>query len=104
MFVTYCFGNTIFGKVGEPMNYLFEKGKFTESELENAFIELFRNLGYDYVSGSAMHRTFEKVLIEEDLIRFLYNRYRNADLTDLEMKKNYKYHQAYSLQPNLFGK
>ena len=69
------------------MNYLFEKGKFTESELENAFIELFQNMGYDYVSGSSMHRTFDEVLIEEDLVRFLRNRYRNADLTDLEMKK-----------------
>ena len=74
------------------MDYLFEKGKFTESELENAFIELFQNMGYDYVSGSSMHRTFNKVLfnevlIEEDLIRFLLNRYRNADLTDLEMKR-----------------
>lgn len=50
------------------MDYSFEKGKFKEEELENAFIELFQNMGYDYVSGSSMHRTFDEVLIEEDLI------------------------------------
>ena len=30
-------------KIGEEiMDYFFEKGKFTEAELENAFIELFK--------------------------------------------------------------
>ena len=29
------------------MDYFFEKGKFTEAELENAFIELFEKQGYN---------------------------------------------------------
>ena len=38
------------------MDYIFEKGKFTESELEQAIIELFEQQGYTYVPGERIHR------------------------------------------------
>ena len=39
-------------KIGEEiMDYFFEKGKFTEAELENAFIELFKKQNYEYKCG-----------------------------------------------------
>ncbi len=33
------------------MDYIFEKGKFTEAQLEAAFIDLFEQKGYTYVHG-----------------------------------------------------
>ena len=36
------------------MNYIFERGNFTENELEVAIIELFKNEDYDYQNGEYM--------------------------------------------------
>ena len=67
------------------MDYKFEKGKFNESELENAYIELFKNLGYLYVNGEEIHRHFKEVLLYDDLKKYLYIRY--PDLTENEVKR-----------------
>lgn len=65
------------------MDYFFEKGKFTEAELENAFIELFTNQGYVYLSGEEIHRRLDDILIIEDLSRYLRHKY--DDITDTEI-------------------
>lgn len=65
------------------MDYFFEKGKFTEAELENAFIELFHNQGYDYLSGEEIHRKLDDILIIEDLAKYLRKKY--DDITDTEI-------------------
>lgn len=65
------------------MDYFFEKGKFTEAELENTFTELFKNQGYDYLSGEQIHRRLDDILIVEDLATYLRKKYN--DITDTEI-------------------
>ena len=67
------------------MDYFFEKGKFTEDQLEQAIIELFKQQGYDYVLGENIHRQYEDILLEDDLRTYLSNRY--YDLSDVEINK-----------------
>ena len=68
------------------MDYIFEKGKFTESELEQAIIELFKQQGYTYVPGESIHRRYEDILLTDDLRSYLVSRYNN-DLSDVEIQK-----------------
>lgn len=68
------------------MDYIFEKGKFTEGELEQAIIELFQQQGYSYVPGENIHRKYEDILLTDDLRSFLASHYNN-DLSDVEMQK-----------------
>lgn len=65
----------------------FEKGRFTEAELESAIIELFADQGYEYVSGEEMHRQFDDVLIRDDLEAFLRARYLHEQFSDTEFRK-----------------
>ncbi|WP_138337691.1 MULTISPECIES: HsdR family type I site-specific deoxyribonuclease [Streptococcus] len=67
------------------MNYFFEKGKFTEDQLEQAIIELFQLQGYTYVQGENIHRQYEDILLEDDLHSYLLSQY--SDLSDVELKK-----------------
>ena len=69
------------------MDYIFEKGKFTEDELEHAIIELFQMQGYEYTYGEDIHRRFEDILLEDDLCTFLNRKYSDKNLSDVEMKK-----------------
>ena len=69
------------------MNYHFEKGKFTEAELEQAIIELFTAQEYTYVHGESIHRKYEDVLLLDDLRSFLTTRYAAEDLSDLEIQR-----------------
>lgn len=69
------------------MDYIFEKGKFTEDELEHAIIELFQMQGYEYTYGEDIHRRFEDILLEDDLRTFLNRKYSDKNLSDVEMKK-----------------
>lgn len=69
------------------MDYSFEKGKFTEDELEQAIIELFKEQGYDYVPGESIHRQYEDILLEDDLCSFITTRYSDADLSEVEIQK-----------------
>lgn len=41
--------------------------KFTEAKLEQAFIELLENEGYQHFLGNTISRADDEVLIEEDL-------------------------------------
>ena len=69
------------------MDYIFEKGKFTEEELEQAIIELFEKQDYTYVPGETIHRQYEDILLEDDLRSFLSARYAGNGLSDVEMQK-----------------
>jgi len=69
------------------VDYNFEKGKFTEDELEQAIIELFKEQGYDYVPGESIHRQYEDILLEDDLRSFITNRYSDAYLSEVEIQK-----------------
>lgn len=67
------------------MDYFFEKGKFTEDQLEQAIIELFQLQGYTYVHGESIHRQYENILLEDDLRTYLLGRY--TDLSEVEVQK-----------------
>ena len=67
------------------MDYHFTKGNVTESELEKAIIELFRQQGYTYLHGDEIHRPFKDVLLYDDLKAFLLSQY--PDLTQSELSK-----------------
>ena len=69
------------------MDYIFEKGKFTEDELEHAIIELFQMQGYEYTYGEDIHRRFEDIFLEDDLRTFLNRKYSDKNLSDVERKK-----------------
>lgn len=66
------------------MNYFFEKGKFTEDQLEQAIIELFQLQGYTYVHGENIHRQYEDILLEDDLRSFLFDRYNDLSAGELQ--------------------
>ncbi|MDD2744905.1 MAG: HsdR family type I site-specific deoxyribonuclease, partial [Candidatus Gracilibacteria bacterium] len=57
--------------------------KFTEDSLEQAVIELFQNEGYTYVRGDTIERSFDEVLIREDLRTYLHGKY--DDITNHEI-------------------
>lgn len=69
------------------MDYIFEKGKFTEDELERAIITLFEQQGYTYVHGDSIHRKFEDILLLDDLRAFISGRYASDNLSENEMQK-----------------
>ena len=77
------------------MNYFFEKGKFTEEQLEQAIIELFQLQGYTYVHGENIHRQYDDILLEDDLYSYLLSQYK--DLSDVELKKNYPKDRAHPI-------
>ena len=62
-------------------------GKFTETTLEKAIIEMFEQQGYDYADGETLHRKYEDILILDDLREYLLNRYEKEHLSETEMKK-----------------
>lgn len=69
------------------MDYIFEKGKFTEDELERAIITLFEQQEYTYVHGDSIHRKFEDILLLDDLRDFISSRYASDNLSENEMQK-----------------
>lgn len=69
------------------MDYIFEKGKFTEDELEKAIIELFEQEEYTYVHGDNIYRDYEDILLLDDLRAFISARYASANLSEVEMQK-----------------
>lgn len=69
------------------MDYIFEKGKFTEAELESAIITLFEAQGYTYVHGDTIHRPFDEILLEDDLRAFIASQYAADNLTKNEVQR-----------------
>ena len=69
------------------MDYIFEKGNFTEYDLENAIIQLFHEgEDYDYVHGDDIHRKLEDVIIIDDLKKYILSKYAPYHLTPTEVK------------------
>ena len=66
------------------MDYFFEKGKFTEEQLEQAIIELFQLQGYTYVCGENIHRQYEDILLNDDLRSFLLDSYPDLSVGELQ--------------------
>ncbi len=60
--------------------------KFTESQLEQAFIDLLGKEGIPHQFGEDIMRSPEEVLIKEDLKLFLRNRYNAEEISELEIE------------------
>ncbi len=58
--------------------------KFTEYQLEKAFIELLRTEEIPHVNGGTISRDMQEVIFEEDLKSFLLNQYKKEKLTASE--------------------
>lgn len=67
------------------MDYTFEKGTFTEEDLEHAIIQLFEQEGYSHVYGDDIHRKLEDVILVDDLRSYICNKYAAANLTTTEI-------------------
>lgn len=61
------------------------KGKYYESQFEEATIELLRETHWQYAFGDDIHRKYTDPLIEEDLRSFLADQYKDKNLTSSEM-------------------
>lgn len=63
--------------------------KYTESQLEHAFISLLETEGYHYINGKELTRTSnQNVLLREDLCTFLLVRYPDLEEIELESLVN----------------
>ena len=70
--------------------------KFTEAQLEQAFIELLGIEDIPHVLGGDIARSEEEVLIKEDLKAFLLNQYKADNLTESEAAQIIKRLEIYS--------
>ena len=61
------------------------KGKYYESQFEEATIELLREAHWQYTFGDDIHRKYTDPLIEEDLRNFLAAQYKDKNLTTSEI-------------------
>lgn len=61
------------------------KGKYYESQFEEATIELLRESHWQYTFGDDIHRKYTDPLIEEDLRTFLVTQYKDKRLTTSEV-------------------
>lgn len=61
------------------------KGKYYESQFEEATIELLTDTQWQYSFGDELHRKYTDPLIEEDLRAFLNAQYADKGLTDAEL-------------------
>lgn len=59
---------------------------FDEAVLEQAIIQKFKDEGYEYVSGDNLHRELTDVLIEDDLFKFLADKYADKGITASEIQ------------------
>ena len=61
------------------------KGKYYESQFEEATIQLLKEVKWTYTFGDELHRKYTDPLIEEDLRAFLSAQYGSKNLTDIEV-------------------
>ncbi|MFZ4263791.1 type I restriction endonuclease subunit R [Sphingobacterium sp. HJSM2_6] len=74
--------------------------KYTEYQLEQAFISLLETEGYQYIDGKQLQRTSnQEVLLKEDLRAFLIKRYPDLEEIELESLIN---ELAYQSASNLY--
>src|SRR5690606_15501237 len=70
-------------------NTTIKNMKYTESQLEQAFISLLETEGYTYIDGKQLQRSSnQEVLIKDDLRAFLQNRYEDLEEIELESITN----------------
>lgn len=60
---------------------------FNEAQLEQAFVELFKQEGYDYVFGGNIERDSRDVILYDDLQGYLRKRYKKEEITDDEVER-----------------
>lgn len=72
---------------------------FDEAVLEQAIIQKFKDEGYEYVSGDSLHRELTEVLIEDDLRKFLADKYIDKDITATEINSIISSLKSASNQP-----
>ena len=70
--------------------------KFTEAQLEEAFIELLGQEDIPHVLGGDIARSEDEVLIKEDLKAFLLSQYKSDNLTESEANQIIKRLEIYS--------
>ena len=70
--------------------------KFTEAQLEQAFIELLGQEDIPHVLGGDISRSEDEVLIKEDLKAFLLSQYKSDNLTESEANQIIKRLEIYS--------
>lgn len=70
--------------------------KFTEAQLEQAFIELLGQEGIPHVLGGDIVRSEDEVLIKSDLKTFLLNQYKADNLTESEAYQIIRQLEVYS--------
>ncbi len=60
--------------------------KFTESKLEQTFIQLLSQEGFTHSTGASVHRnSVDEVLLEDDLRQFLLSQYQKDKITENEV-------------------
>ena len=60
---------------------------FNEAQLEQAFVELFKKEGYDYVHGENIIRDQRDVILYDDLRQFLQKKYKSEGITEDEINR-----------------
>jgi type I site-specific restriction-modification system R (restriction) subunit len=60
--------------------------RFTETQLEQAFIEMLQEQKYTYLKGGDIDRSPNEVLIKEDLRDYLHTRYKHEQITPVEIE------------------
>ena len=60
--------------------------KYSESNFENAVIELFEKQNYVYECGYDLHRTNEEIVLINDFREYLFRRYSSLNLQDDEIE------------------
>jgi type I restriction enzyme R subunit len=60
--------------------------RFTETQLEQAFIEMLQEQKYTYIKGGDIDRSPNEVLIKEDLRDYLHKRYKHEQITPVEIE------------------
>ncbi len=70
--------------------------KFTEAQLEKAFIDLLGIENIPHLSGEDISRNDDEVLIKDDLKNFLLAQYKSEELTDLEAELIIRKLEVYS--------
>lgn len=61
------------------------RGKFYESDYEEAFVDLLQQNGWEYTFGDDLHRQYDQTLIEDDMRAYLQRRYASENLTSGEI-------------------
>ena len=60
---------------------------FNEAQLEQAFVELFKKEGYDYVQGGYIVRDSRDVILYDDLRKFLRENHKEEGITEDEINR-----------------